>query len=407
MAPVNSLPGAARIPTVLFGAFDRHNFGDLLFPHVAAAMLPAREPIFAGLAARDQRPYGGHLLQGLAQLAARGAGAVDVVHVGGEVLTCDAWQAAVMLLPPAEVAATIAYLERRPAERAQWARSRLGVPASAPYCVSRRWWPGARRVIFHAVGGVDLPTCDPALRAEVLAALRSADAVSVRDGLTRSHLGAAGIVADLLPDPAALVPELFATTIHQYALAGEVTAIRAAFPTGYLAVQFSADFGDDASLQAIASGLEALALRFDLGVALFRAGAAPWHDDLGCYQRLAARLRVPVRIFGGLHLWRICALIAHSRGYLGSSLHGRILAMAFGLPRVNLRHPAQPGQATKQSAYAATWDAPEMPGAVPIDEIAPAVEQALHVDPLRLRCLAAEQARLARQGYAALDARLR
>jgi hypothetical protein len=27
-------------PTILLGAFDRHNFGDLLFPHLAAALLP-------------------------------------------------------------------------------------------------------------------------------------------------------------------------------------------------------------------------------------------------------------------------------------------------------------------------------------------------------------------------------
>ena len=43
------------IPTILFGAFDRHNFGDLLFPHVAAALLPGRKLAFAGLAERDPR----------------------------------------------------------------------------------------------------------------------------------------------------------------------------------------------------------------------------------------------------------------------------------------------------------------------------------------------------------------
>jgi len=30
----------ARSSRVLFGAFDRHNFGDLLFPHLMAALLP-------------------------------------------------------------------------------------------------------------------------------------------------------------------------------------------------------------------------------------------------------------------------------------------------------------------------------------------------------------------------------
>ena len=48
-------------PLILFGAFDRHNFGDLLFPHIATALLPGRELRFAGLALRDLRPYGGQI----------------------------------------------------------------------------------------------------------------------------------------------------------------------------------------------------------------------------------------------------------------------------------------------------------------------------------------------------------
>lgn len=36
-------------PLILFGAFDRHNLGDLLFPHIVAELLPERQPVFAGL----------------------------------------------------------------------------------------------------------------------------------------------------------------------------------------------------------------------------------------------------------------------------------------------------------------------------------------------------------------------
>jgi hypothetical protein len=84
--------------TILFGAFDRHNFGDLLFPHILAAMLPGRRLRFAGLAESDMREYGGHEVEAIATLIDLcGENPVDIVHVGGELLTCDAWQAAVML----------------------------------------------------------------------------------------------------------------------------------------------------------------------------------------------------------------------------------------------------------------------------------------------------------------------
>lgn len=401
-------PRATAAPTILFGAFDRHNFGDLLFAHVAAALLPGRELVFTGLAERDLRSHGGHRVSALAQVAADyGRAPVDILHVGGELLTCDAWQAAVMLLPPEEAPKTIACLDSRLQERAEWARGVLGVSALAPYTLSRALFPCAHRVIYCAVGGVDLDTSDAALRAEVLAKLRTANAVSVRDRYTLAHLAAAGIAARLLPDPAVLVAELFGASIRRHAQDGEVAQILAAFPQGYLAVQFSADFGDDATLAGIAAQLDALANESDCGVALFRAGAAPWHDDLVCYRRLAERLRAaPVRLFTSLNLWDICALIANSRAYLGSSLHGRIVAAAFARPCVNLRHPPDAGHLTKQAAWAATWEDPAWPGTIDPDGIARGVNEALLSDPRQRRRSAAALAVRYREGFSALSALL-
>lgn len=51
--------------TVLFGAFDRHNLGDMLFAHVVARLLPGHRLRFAGLAERDLRAYGGHLVESI------------------------------------------------------------------------------------------------------------------------------------------------------------------------------------------------------------------------------------------------------------------------------------------------------------------------------------------------------
>ena len=99
-------------PTILLGAFDRHNFGDLLFPHIAAALLPGRRLIFAGLAERDLRPFGGHRTHALARLAAEfGNAPVRLIHVGGEILTCEAWHAALMLQPADAVPALVARLD--------------------------------------------------------------------------------------------------------------------------------------------------------------------------------------------------------------------------------------------------------------------------------------------------------
>lgn len=386
-------------PAILFGAFDRHNFGDLLFPHVAASLLGNTSLLFAGLVPRDLRDCGGYRVHALAQLARHwGERSATLIHVGGEILTCDAWQAAVMLQSPADAQAIIAQLDGYPEKQRDWARRQIGIDARAPYCVPRKLFARHVSLVYAGVGGVGLDRCDPALRAEVLAELKNADAVSVRDRQTLAHLAEAGIKASLVPDPAVMVAELFGAQIRQPRSVQAL--IRERFPAGYIAVQFSADFGDDATLAVIASGLEEVIKMSGYGVVFFRAGSAPWHDDTDCFERVVARL--PERsaaLFPSLKLWDICALIAGCRAYCGSSLHGRIVAMAFARPRVNLCHPAL--GADKQIAFASTWDA-DLPATVSLAGIAQGIGRILATDPEQLRDTAAELAQRYREGFKAL-----
>ena len=110
----------------------------------------------------------------------------------------------------------------------------------------------------------------------------------------------------------------------------------------------------------------------------FRAGIAPWHDDLDIYRRTVARMRTRATwVFESPDLWDICAVIASSRGFCGSSLHGRIIASAFGLPRLNLRVPTAGGRAGKQAACAATWDDSSGPAVVDVGDLADGLQTAL------------------------------
>jgi hypothetical protein len=359
---------------ILFGAFDRHNFGDLLFPHLLVALLPGRTFGFAGLAERDLRAFGSHRVMPLAP------GATQLIHAGGELLTCTAWQAAVMLRTPAEAAEAIARYDANPAAAATWAARELGTARAMPYVVGRDALAPGGKLIFNAVGGVEWNCLSAAQREEVKTALRSANWLSVRDHVTQAALRAEGIDAPLCPDPGVMVAQCFGEVIRQHQRQDAVKAMRDAFPKSYLACQFSADFADDASLDALTQGLSRVVAATGLGLALFRAGAAPWHDDPALYEKLLRRLPPgTARLFPSLHLWELCALIAASRGVVGSSLHGRIVALAYGLPRVSLMLPQQGGRPGKTSAFAETWEPDAVPRSVTLDRIEPAVLQALAV----------------------------
>lgn len=374
-------------PVILFGACDRHNLGDLLFPHMAAALLPGRDLLVAGLADRDLRPFGGHRVQALHRLAGdprlRGA---QLVHVGGEILSCSARQAAVMLQPGDDWALTLSYIEHHADEEPVWLQATLGTVVPMPYVVSRQQLPAVDRVVFDAVGGVALAALPPPWRQAVLARLAAADAVSVRDAVTWNRLRTAGIAATLMPDPAVMVEALFGAAIRARAARPPVADLLAAFPGGYIALQLAADFADDATLDAVAAQVAAALAGTLLGVVLFRAGAAPWHDDLGMLARLAVRLasrQAPsaVRLFESLDIWDLGALLAHARLQVGSSLHGHIVATAFGVPAVGLQRPDEAGRVGKLATYLATWAAgsgeEEVAGVTPITRLAVTIRGAL------------------------------
>jgi polysaccharide pyruvyl transferase WcaK-like protein len=298
----------------------------------------------------------------------------------------------------------VRHLETRGAARQAWVRACVGRRSAAPYVVAKGDFAALQRVVFSGVGGVGLPLCEPALRAEVLAALAAADAVGVRDRCTLRHLQAAGIAAALSPDPAALVAELFGARIAAAGGQGDAAAADARFrSSGYLAAQCSAEFGDDTTLGMLAAQLDGFAAAAGLGLVFFRAGTAPWHDDLELYRRLALRVRVPSQVATSTDLWQLVALIAQSRGFCGSSLHGNIVAAAFGLPRLALRAPAGPRPA-KVEAYTDAWELPGLPGSAAIADLGRGLRRAFAADRTALAAHAARLALQARAGFAALQA---
>jgi hypothetical protein len=287
-----------------------------------------------------------------------------------------------------------------PGVQGQGAAQRLHRAAAARLAPEGQGLSGLQRTAFAGVGGVGLAQSGPALRSEVLAALRAASFVSVRDRVTQAALAAAGMAAALWPDPAVLVAELFGPLIGRRAAAGEVAALRAAFTAGYLALQLGPELADDACLNALAAQLQAALGSAGLGLVLFRAGLAPWHDDPGTLARLAARLpNWPVRILESTRLWDICALIARSRACIASSLHARIVATAFGLPRLSLAPAGGSGQSRKLIAYLQSWELPQLPALVEPCCLSSALTQALASDPRALEEQAQSLAAASRAGW--------
>jgi hypothetical protein len=100
---------------------------------------------------------------------------------------------------------------------------------------------------------VGLSTFPAKIRDAVVKQLAASDFVWVRDAVTHRTLDVQGVPSLLAPDPCELVAEIFGGALQEKSESSETIATR--YPHGYLAVQFSADYGDDATLEAIGRSL--------------------------------------------------------------------------------------------------------------------------------------------------------
>lgn len=202
---------------------------------------------------------------------------------------------------------------------------RLGTSRGLPYVIDAATLPPGSRVRFRAVGGTAFAGLSAALRREALAALANANAASVRDPPTQAALAAEGLSLPIEPDPAYRVKRHFGARIAAASETGEVARLRRAHPAAYLALQFAAEQADDRTLAALGRELDDTGLP----VLAFRAGAAPWHDDIEAYERLSRFTKRPVRCVETLDIWSICALIANAECLMATSLHANLVAQAF------------------------------------------------------------------------------
>jgi len=372
---------------ISLGAFDRFNFGDLMFPHVLdeVARDTATGPVLHyALRDADMTRYGG-----VRPLATTGRHAVPfnvhaasglaVILGGGEILGATWGAAAASLLPVPLDLALLAVRQLiscrlfdaigKLGMRGQWPTPYLPDPDTAEQCV----------LVANAIGASSLDTLDHDTRESVLQTLRMAQYVSVRDATGRALLEREGIPATLAPDSVAILARMYRPTRP---------------PADSTLVFQCSSTWIRSRMRSTVDALTTLSRQF-ARISFLPIGLAGGHDDqqaLRIIRRcLPPAVRSRVDFVVPATVWDIAETIAGGSLFVGTSLHGNIAAMAYAVPSVGLEG------VRKLSAYLATWG----DGLTPID-VGPvgmqdAVQRALGGDPRRY---AARAERLADESWA-------
>ncbi len=390
----------------LIGAYERDNFGDILFLKVCEKLL-APWPIVP-LSFQSNNMY----LEGSVAVISASAWfdccqedflPAALIVAGGEVLTCSVSDALSCDIGPTLSDAFNAMSQVNKTQLGQivaWRSGELAyVPESTKFLNPNNQ---AIPIALNSVGGSGLKPGAAAF-STALEAIKQAAYVSVRDSVTHALFNGdepERKSVDLNPDIVSTLPICCQAEVE----AAYTDAISTSpwLTESYLLVQandqYIREYGPEVIGEVIASTARALSL----SVVFQPAGVASAHDSIEMLEELSMIVRDATN--GKLHtyvqrdrgVWTQVAVIAHAACFVGTSLHGRIVASAYGRPRVGLKN-------SKVTIYASTWEEHDLqPFDTPIEDLPSAVSRAMAVAPSILLSHANKQAHLASTGFARL-----
>lgn len=346
--------------TIYFlSASDRINYGDLLFPLVFRAIHPENEFRNFGIRSSDLSHFSALPTYSYRKLLKElNRENVTLLIGGGEVFFAN-WKTLYRFINPLYRRLSYKSWFREADERYDLCEYLLcDKKVKIPFC------PGLHElgynnlnVCYSSVGGGDnLPGKSDIYLDHVKKCLEQSQHISVRDKRTQENLRSIGEDSILVPDSALLISD-----IYTMEFLNEKKSFSANLNKDYLFLQLGR-FKKPENLKRFSKDIHDLGVRLNLNVILCPIGIAPGHEDDVILKELAA-LDKTFRYIEPKNIFDVMLLIAKSKLYLGTSLHGVITAQSFNIPFVALNK-----NLTKVEAYIQTWLNEEMV-ALNFDEI--------------------------------------
>jgi hypothetical protein len=366
-----------RRQAALLGAFDRFNYGDLLFPIVAknemARHAPETKVCVHALVDSDLSRYGALPTRSLKSLYPALHDGDVIIFAGGGTIGVD-WNHMHANLLGETGNLALYYLKRIAGDAFanRVSRGYFGARAPFPWVAGPQDFPVQVNVAYNAVGGSEFARLSPDIQKRTLARLDSARYVSVRDQETQRLFSSLKNKVELAPDSAILMSEQFPVDRLQEQASPALGAMLADGP--YVCFQSNVAYAGRHA-ERIVAALEAIYEQHGLRALLLPIGRYVGLDDHRALENLRAKLRTPSLVVSReASLWEIMLVIARARLFLGTSLHGNVTSQSFAVPHLGLSDAP-----CKLDYYLGSWDLPEQASCARLDALAARVDAVLAV----------------------------
>lgn len=346
----------------LIGAFDRNNYGDLLFPIIAEKMLlqinkdkgNQLELDFEFVSIRDSdlSAIGAKRTKGISYLNGK-TNTVSII-TGGEVLGTSFMGMDLCYEHPGIYDFSLRGFNKLFGDSLinQYLTRKYKTEQEFPWIPSINHFQ-KNKVIYNSVGGTNIDQNNKRLVSNINFAMKFSSYFSVRDTKTKDILAnideSNAQKVKVSPDSAIIMSKLFPKEFLINNLSNEVVEYLNK-KRNYIIFQVSKKIGKGKE-QEIASVLSKLSKDLKLDIILLPIGRANAHEDHIALQKIASYMDSDYYIPKMNTIFDTMYLIATSKLYVGTSLHGAITAISYDIP-----HMAFTDKIVKLNEFLFSWN---------------------------------------------------
>lgn len=324
----------------LVGAIDRYNYGDVLFPIIVEEALKKRisdiKFDYYGYKRTDLSRFDVYPTKEIKDIKNDDIDAIIVV--GGEVLTSP-WSLTYLFLfedyRKANILSKIKKITREPIF-GFWAKMKLGYTQRMPWIFEKKDYPN-KKIIYNTVGGGAVFRVLEKKKKYFNKSLNQADFISVREESTKKNLNKIGVKSVLgYPDSAFLMSELFPKNSLEKLSSHNMKNIK----DDYIVFQIGKKYGIGKE-DTIFEKLKVFIEKTHLNVVLLPIGMVALHEDAIPLKKIYesfqdSNLANKVILINNNTIFDTMSIIANSKLFIGTSLHGNVTALSYGNPSIGL-----------------------------------------------------------------------
>ncbi len=330
---------------IFYGAFDRYNYGDNLMPILLKkyfekyhqTLVEDIDFVFSSIKKSDLSIYKCIPTIPMYELLEAPENSTVIV-VGGEVLGATAGILFTHVQDNASLRQVVLLVKRLSPRLLNRIAKIFYKPVwDYPYVVNKSSYKNRVKVVYNTVGGKPDKT-----QFEVI---KQADYISSRDDRTYNYLKDCAS-SHLVPDSVLMASGVLE---HDFLISNIRSEIRELTSNNYISVQacpYKVGFTDE----QLAAKIDAFMAVDNTKVILLPIGYASGHDDAIFLKNVKSLCKSEVLLLDQLNVWEIMFIISRSQAFFGTSLHGVITAMSFGVAHFSLNSEIE-----KLTSFLNTW----------------------------------------------------